>query len=198
VSEEIAQAIKEIDNPRLKRSEAIHEVRKHCKKIRSVLRLVRPQFEETYQFENAWFRDTAKGIAELRDAEAIIETYDSLLDKFSDQVDRRAFAPVRRALTLRRKKIIEETGDLNQRLKKIRARMDEAAGRVADWKLKVDGFDGIGGGARRDISSGAQDHGRGLRRPNRGEFSRMAKAGQVSRLSYEIVARVVETGHALA
>jgi len=111
-----------------------------------VLRLVRPQFEETYQFENAWFRDTAKGIAELRDAEAIIETYDSLLDKFSDQVDRRAFAPVRRALTLRRKKIIEETGDLNQRLKKIRARMDEAAGRVADWKLKVDGFDGIEGG----------------------------------------------------
>ena len=90
VSEQIAQAIKEIDNPRLKRSEAIHEVRKHCKKIRSVLRLVRPQFEEIYQFENAWFRDTAKGIAELRDAEAIIETYDSLLDKFNDQVDRRA------------------------------------------------------------------------------------------------------------
>ena len=146
VSEEIAQAIKEIDNPRLKRSEAIHEVRKHCKKIRSVLRLVRPQFEETYQFENAWFRDTAKGIAELRDTEAIIETYDSLLDKFSDQVDRRAFAPIRRALTLRQKKIIEETGDLNQKLKELRARMDKAAGRVADWKLKVDGFDGIEGG----------------------------------------------------
>ena len=55
VNEEINQAIKEIDNPRLKRNEAIHEVRKHCKKIRSVLRLVRPQFEETYQFENAWY-----------------------------------------------------------------------------------------------------------------------------------------------
>ena len=146
VSEEIAQAIKEIDNPRLKRTEAIHEVRKHCKKIRSVLRLVRPQFEETYQFENAWFRDTAKGIAELRDTEAIIETYDSLLDKFNDQVDRRAFAPIRRALTLRQKKIIEETGDLNQKLKELRARMDKAAGRVADWNLKVDGFDGIEGG----------------------------------------------------
>ena len=103
VSEEIAQAIKEIDNPRLKRSEAIHEVRKHCKKIRSVLRLVRPRFEKTYQFENVWFRDTAKGLAELRDAEAIIETYDGLLDKFSDQIDRRAFAPMRRTLSLRRK-----------------------------------------------------------------------------------------------
>src|SRR5262245_65652883 len=85
VTEEIDQAIEEIDNLRLKRSEAIHEVRKHCKKIRSVLRLVRPQFEDTYQFENAWFRDTAKGLAELRDAEAIIEIYDDLLDKFRDR-----------------------------------------------------------------------------------------------------------------
>jgi CHAD domain-containing protein len=130
VSEEIKQAIKEIDNPRLKRSEAIHEVRKHCKKIRSVLRLVRPQFEETYRFENAWFRDTAKGLAELRDAEAIIETYDSLLDKFSDQVDRRAFAPIRRALTLRRKKLIAETGDLNQILKRF----------VPAWMRRPDGW----------------------------------------------------------
>jgi CHAD domain-containing protein len=146
VSEETSQAIKEIDNPRLKRSEAIHEVRKHCKKIRGVLRLVRSQFEETYQFENAWFRDTAKGLAELRDAEAIIETYDSLLDKFDDQIDRRAFAPMRRALTLRRKKIFEETGDLNEKLKKIRARMDKAAARVADWQLNVEELDGIEGG----------------------------------------------------
>ena|SRR5262245_21066627 len=146
VSEEIRQAIKEIDSPRLKRTEAIHEVRKHCKKIRGVLRLVRPQFEETYRFENVWFRDTAKGLAELRDAEAIIETYDNLLDKFSDQVDRRAFAPIRRALTLRQRKIIKETGNLNQILKKIRVRLDEAAKRVSDWKLEVDGFDGIEGG----------------------------------------------------
>jgi CHAD domain-containing protein len=146
VNEEITQAIKEIDNRRLKRGETIHEVRKHCKKIRSVLRLVRPQFEETYQFENAWFRDTAKGLAELRDAEALIEIYDSLLDKFDDQIDRRAFAPVRRALTLRRNKIIEKTGDLNQKLKELRVRMHEAAGRVADWKLKVNEFDGIEGG----------------------------------------------------
>jgi CHAD domain-containing protein len=146
VSEEIAQAIEDIDNPRLKRTEAIHEVRKSCKKIRSVLRLVRPQFEETYRFENAWFRDTAKGLAELRDAEAMIETYDSLLDRFSDQIDRRAFASVRRALTLRRKKLIEEKGDLNERLKELRARMDKAAERLAEWNLKVEEFDGIEGG----------------------------------------------------
>src|SRR5262245_44527647 len=87
VNEEISQTIKNIDNLKLKRTEAIHEARKHCKKIRGVLRLVRTRFEDTYQFENAWFRDTAKGLAELRDAEALLETYDGLLDKFNDQVD---------------------------------------------------------------------------------------------------------------
>jgi CHAD domain-containing protein len=146
VSEEINQAIKEIDNPRFKRTEAIHEVRKHCKKIRSVLRLARPQFEETYRFENVWFRDTAKGLAELRDAEAIIETFDGLLNNFSDQMDRRAFAPIRRGLALRRKRIFEENGDLNQKLKKLRARMNKAAGRVADWKLSLKEFDGVEAG----------------------------------------------------
>jgi CHAD domain-containing protein len=143
VNEEITQAIKEIDNPRLKRNETIHEIRKHCKKIRSVLRLVRPQFEKTYQFENAWFRDTAKGLAGLRDAEAVLETYDSLLDKFNDQVDRRAFAPIRRALTFRNKKVTKKTGNLSRKLKDLRARMSKAAGRVPDWKLKVQEYDGI-------------------------------------------------------
>jgi CHAD domain-containing protein len=143
VKEEITQAIKEIDNPRLKQKETIHEVRKHCKRIRSVLRLVRPQFEATYQFENAWFRDTAKGLAGLRDVEAILETYDSLLDKFNVQVDRRAFAPVRRALTLRKNEVIKKAGNLSRKLKDLRARMSKAVERVADWKLKVKEFDGI-------------------------------------------------------
>jgi CHAD domain-containing protein len=146
VSEEIGAAIKEIDSRKVKRTDAIHEVRKHCKKIRGVLRLVRPQLEQTYQFENVWFRDTAKGIAELRDADAIIETYDTLLEKFSDQIDRRTFAPMRRAWTLRRKRIFEKSGDLNQRLKKLRSRMNKAATRIADWKLTAKEFDGIEGG----------------------------------------------------
>lgn len=145
VNEEIDQAIKDIDNPRLKRSEAVHEVRKHCKKVRGVLRLVRPQFEETYQFENAWFRDSAKGLAELRDAEALIETYDDLLDKFRNQIDQRAFVPIRRKLIFRQKQMIE-SGDLNQRLKKIRARMARAASRVSKWKLSLAEFDAIEAG----------------------------------------------------
>jgi CHAD domain-containing protein len=135
VGVEMEESIREIDNPKMKRIDAIHEGRKHCKKVRGVLRLVRPQLEEIYQFENAWFRDTAKGLAALRDAEAIVETYDSLINKFTNQIDRRAFVSVRRGLILRRKNILEGSGDLQQKLKRFRARMTKAARRVADWKL---------------------------------------------------------------
>lgn len=105
----------------------------------------RPQFEATYQFENVWFRDAAKGLADLRDSEALIETYDSLLSNFTDQVDRRTFAPVRQALSLRRK-AIGETGHLQPRLKRLRASMNKAAGRISEWKLRLEEFDGIEGG----------------------------------------------------
>jgi hypothetical protein len=37
-------------------------------------------------------------VFQIRDAEAMIETYDHLLENFSDQTDRRSFAPVRRDL----------------------------------------------------------------------------------------------------
>jgi CHAD domain-containing protein len=53
---------------------------------------------------------------------------------------------MRRALGLRKKKIFDETGDLNKKLKKIRARMDKAASRVPDWKLTLKEFDGIEAG----------------------------------------------------
>jgi hypothetical protein len=146
VSEEIEQAIKEIDNPKMKSTAAVHEVRKHCKKVRSVLRLVRPQFEETYRFENVWFRDAAKGLAPVRDAEAIIETYDGLLDKFSNQIDRNTFAPMRRALDIRRREILEEGGDLRRKLQKFRGRMTKAIRRVGDWKLKLEEFSAVEAG----------------------------------------------------
>jgi CHAD domain-containing protein len=141
IMEEIQQAVGESDNRKLKRSEAVHEVRKHCKKIRSVLRLARTRFEKTYRFENAWYRDTAKGLAPIRDADALIETYDDLLERFSEQIDRRAFRSARRELTARRKKIVGDAATLNKKLKKVRARVIKGAERLEHRKLELDGFD---------------------------------------------------------
>ena len=106
--EQIDKAVDEINDRELDRHETVHQVRKRCKKIRGLIRLVRPQFEDTYDRENAWYRDSARPLSYVRDAQSIIETFDKLLDHFDDQIDRAAFAAVRQQVTDRRKHIAED------------------------------------------------------------------------------------------
>ena len=57
--EQIDKAIAEIENTELPLDETIFQIRKRCKKIRGLLRLVRPSFDG-YARENAIFRDAAR------------------------------------------------------------------------------------------------------------------------------------------
>ncbi|MCK7597905.1 CHAD domain-containing protein [Microbulbifer sp. CAU 1566] len=59
-------------------AEASHQIRKHCKKIRALMRLVRNMnvhSERLYQFENAHFRSIAEALSGSRDA---VSLYDAL------------------------------------------------------------------------------------------------------------------------
>jgi len=154
--EQIDKALDELDNDQLDRHETVHQVRKRCKKIRTVLRLVRPQFEDLYDCENAFFRDAASRLSGLRDAEALIETYDDLVKHFDDQVDREAFASVRRALTLRKQKLANEQMDLDKRLDEFKQSMHKARKRVENWTLDDKGFDAVKGGLAKTYSRGVK------------------------------------------
>ena len=76
--------------------EAIHEARKNIKKIRGVLRLVRPQLGEVYTQENIHFRDIGHLLSEFRDAGAILETFDALRRKYRAELVRGGLASIRR------------------------------------------------------------------------------------------------------
>lgn len=63
----------------------VHDARKSCKKLRALLRLARPGLsDEIYRRENAAIRDTAREIAGLRDAEALLEAFDALVGHSGD------------------------------------------------------------------------------------------------------------------
>ena len=143
--EQVDRAIAEIDNKRLARDEAVHQARKRCKKIRAVARLVRPVFGNHYEFENAFFRDTADELGGLRDAQVLLKTYDALTEA-NDGVDRRHFNSVRQRLVERSKEVASNTAAQNERLGKVRKRFSEARARIASWKLDADGFNAIEGG----------------------------------------------------
>ena len=145
--EQIDRAIAEIDDPDLPRAQAVHQVRKRCKKLRGLIRLVRPVFDD-YGRENAVCRDAAKPLAELRDAAVHVETYDMLVETYADQIDRRALGSVRRRLTLRRK-ATERVVDAEARIAEMRNSMVELRGRASRWRLKADGFEAVAGGLGR-------------------------------------------------
>jgi CHAD domain-containing protein len=66
-------------------AEAVHEARKDMKKLRSVLRLVRPVLgEREYERHNARFRDAARLLSGVRDAQVLGETVGALAERFAE------------------------------------------------------------------------------------------------------------------
>lgn len=63
---QLARAARDLDT--LPEEEAVHALRKHCKKMRALLRLVRRDAEALYRAENAHYRALADTLAASRDA----------------------------------------------------------------------------------------------------------------------------------
>jgi CHAD domain-containing protein len=124
--------------------ETVHRLRKTCKKLRGLIRLVRPAFAD-YRAENTAFRDAGRELAFLRDSAVLIETYDGLLDAYRDQVERARFAPVRRRLTLQQRQLAKRH-DIGPLLEQFRDDMRAARKRVRRWRLNEDGFEAMKGG----------------------------------------------------
>jgi CHAD domain-containing protein len=65
--EQVDRALAEISRGGLDPEFAVHQVRKRCKKLRALLRLVRDPLGAHYRREQRWYRDTARLLSGLRD-----------------------------------------------------------------------------------------------------------------------------------
>src|SRR5262249_9161848 len=79
-------------------TECIHSVRKRCKKLRALLRLVRPCLGDVYTSENAYFRDAARVLAPLRDTHVLRAAFDAVVGHFQGELSPGTFEPLRRQL----------------------------------------------------------------------------------------------------
>ena len=83
-------------------AEAIHEIRKGTKRLRTLLRLVRDAIgEKEYRRENRAFRDIGRAFSDARDAEVAEGSLRKLGADLRDELRPRALAAVRRALHAR-------------------------------------------------------------------------------------------------
>ncbi len=80
----------------------VHDARKRFKKLRAVLRLVRSDLgRRRYREANTLLRDAGRELSGLRDAQVLVETLETLAERFPDKSYRQVFEGMRRTLRSR-------------------------------------------------------------------------------------------------
>lgn len=83
----IGEAIKQINAPSPISDEAIHDARKALKKARAALRLLQDGMNKTtYRLENSRLRDAGRFLSPFRDAKSLIDAFDSLHERYKDEL----------------------------------------------------------------------------------------------------------------
>jgi CHAD domain-containing protein len=151
--DQIDKAIEEVENEQLDLHETVHQIRKRCKKVRGLIRLVRGAFDG-YDCENSFFRDAARPLSPVRDAQSMISCLEGLAAHYRDQTDGGQFEVVRRHLAERRQRLASDRFCVERRLDEFRTRMREARHRVLAWELQEKGYSAIGRGLRKTYGRG--------------------------------------------
>jgi CHAD domain-containing protein len=173
-AEQVDRGIADLGGNGTDLAEAVHQVRKRCKKIRGLLRLFRGSLPAVYSQENAWFRDLARSLSSARDAEAMLECLDSLCEAFSQDLEADAFTSVRHALEERRA-ATQHDADLPQRVQDTAAKLQNARVRVLGWRLDRGGFPAVEQGLSRTYRRARKALQAGYKRPTPERFHEWRK-----------------------
>ncbi|SFF79395.1 CHAD domain-containing protein [Novosphingobium sp. CF614] len=126
---------------------ATHEVRKCCKKVRALIRLVRPGFAGYVQ-ENEAFRDIARGLAGSRDAKVLLDTFDLLAADAQKRADPALFGPLRGQLAHEPARPARGA-TAEARLGHARTLLAAARERIGGWTLECHDWGAQGAGLRK-------------------------------------------------
>lgn len=144
---QIDNAIRESGDPNLDQAVMVHEVRKRCKKLRGLIRLVGPALGKAYTRENTQLRDAARRLSSTRDAQVMLETHDGLLGSPDAAARVTDYSSIGQQL---RSRLVETSAvDIAQRLSDFRSDMLSARSRPDTWQLRGKGFHAISGGLQK-------------------------------------------------
>jgi CHAD domain-containing protein len=116
------------------RGQGVHNARKRLKQLRGMLKLM--QFglaKQAYKRQTKIFRDAAKPLSEVRDADVMIETLDRLCEHFSSQIKRKSFKKLRQALLNRRTKLRKQLLGKQRQMQKVSAKLRKEEDSLTKW-----------------------------------------------------------------
>src|SRR5262245_17457600 len=128
----------------------VHEARKSLKRLRAMLRLVRPAIAgKVYRRENIAFRDAARPLSEVRDAKILVETFDKIAKTNGRAPRGQPFAGVRRELLRTQHGVREKVLEHDQAFTIVDSAMKDALERLDDWVDVHDSWSSVGEGVQR-------------------------------------------------
>lgn len=139
------------------RPEALHDARKDIKKLRALLRLVRPTFAG-YKAENAALRDAGRAVSALRDDTAMLECLSRLEKRYGGGLNPDGLALLHEGFEARRD-AAATTDAGTQAVDTLRSALADLRARVKHWQVVGNGFDALALGFRRTLAE-ARDAGR--------------------------------------
>lgn len=115
--------------------ESVHDLRKRMKKLRGLLRLLRPGLGKTYKAENAAAREIARGFSDIRDAQVMVNSVDLICNEAG--ADTALLAPLRDWAEQRRQRVLKVKG-IKTRARAARAALKTLRARSRGWRLSGD------------------------------------------------------------
>jgi CHAD domain-containing protein len=153
-AEQLDELLADLDNPSIGVDERIHASRKRGKKVRGLLRLVRPALGSTYRAENEALRDAARLLSPARDGQIIIAAFDALAKRDAeDQSSAAANTIARDSLLTHRQELVGEPSELQDRLAEYRERIAAIRHRIGDWRVEKKGVRAVRQGFQRTYAA---------------------------------------------
>jgi len=141
--------------------ERAHDLRKRMKRLRGLLRLVRPVLGEAYGRENREFRDIARLFSNIRDGQVLSDTLERLAP---DGEDARALAPLR-DWAARRRETVLAARYVEDRMSTAAARLRKARARLPAWVIEGDTRKTLRGGLKKTYGRARDCHFAALEAP---------------------------------
>lgn len=140
---QLQTALSELDDEALTLDERVLQGRKRCKKVRGLIRLVRPVFPD-YARENIALRDAARQLSGFRDAGAMVEIMQTLVSSETAGLDAAAQTEMLNVVEVRRETVNDRA--VVKALEVFRGEVEKALGRARRWRIEAEGWAAVSGG----------------------------------------------------
>src|SRR6056297_1591844 len=175
-------------------ADAVHDVRKRCKKVRGLVRLVRPSLgEDTYRVANDTARDAGRHLSDLRDATALMETFElvvdrSEMDRDADDEAGTAVRAVGDVLRSRHRRAVDQLDHDHPAVRRARDLVVGCRSASVSWTLDDDGWDAIGPGVAKTYKRGRSAFETASEAPTSANFHELRKRVKYSWYHVRLVA----------